>query len=50
MHLLASLSTFALAPADWAMPAAPIVGAEAMHRLMRRWLGDLGHDAYRESE
>ena len=38
---------FALAPADWAMPSEPIVGAEAMHRLMRRWLADLGHDAYR---
>jgi hypothetical protein len=39
---------FALAPAAWAMPGEPIVGAEAMHRLMRRWLGDLGHDAYAE--
>ena len=37
---------FALAPADWAMPTEPIVGAEAMHRLMRRWLADLGHEAY----
>ncbi|MDX6586860.1 MAG: hypothetical protein QOI31_1333 [Solirubrobacterales bacterium] len=38
---------FALAPADWAMPAEPIVGAEEMHQLMRRWLADLGHEAYR---
>jgi uncharacterized membrane protein YvlD (DUF360 family) len=37
---------FALAPAAWAMPGEPIVGAEAMHQLMRRWLADLGHDAY----
>ena len=39
---------FALAPADWAMPDEPIVGAEEMHKLMRRWLADLGHDSYRE--
>ena len=38
---------FALAPADWAMPAEPIVGAEEMHQLMRRWLADLGHEAFR---
>ncbi len=37
---------FALAPANWAMPDEPIVGAEEMHRLMRRWLSDLGHEAY----
>ena len=28
-------------------PDEPVVGAEAMHRHMRRWLADLGHDAYR---
>ncbi len=38
---------FALAPDGWAMPAEPIVGAEEMHRLMRRWLAELGHDAFR---
>ena len=38
---------FALAPAEWAMPAEPIVGAEEMHQLMRRWLADLGHEAYK---
>ena len=37
---------FTLAPADWEMPSEPIVGAEGMHRLMRRWLEALGHDAY----
>jgi hypothetical protein len=34
---------FALAPAHWEMPAEPIIGAEEMHQLMRRWLSDLGH-------
>jgi len=38
---------FAVVPDRFAMPDEPIVGAEAMHRLMRRWLVDLGHDAYR---
>ena len=39
---------FALAPSDWAMPEEPVVGAEAMHRYLRRWLADLGHDGYRD--
>ncbi len=33
---------FALVPAEWHVPDAPIVGAESMHRLMCRWLTDLG--------
>jgi hypothetical protein len=37
---------FALAPADWAKPSEPVVGAEIMHQLMRRWLADLGHEEY----
>jgi uncharacterized membrane protein YvlD (DUF360 family) len=37
---------FVLFPSDWAAPAGPVVGAESMHRLMRRWLVDLGHEAY----
>ena len=37
---------FVLAPSDWAFPDEPIVGAETMHRWMRRWLGDLGHEAF----
>ncbi len=37
---------FALAPAGWALPSEPIVGAEEMHRWMRRWLGDLGQPAF----
>jgi hypothetical protein len=38
---------FVLVPRDWALPKEPIIGAEAMHRQMRRWLADLGHEAYR---
>ncbi|MDQ2676951.1 MAG: phage holin family protein [Actinomycetota bacterium] len=37
---------FALAPATWEMPAEPVVGAEEMHRLMRRWLVALGQSSY----
>jgi uncharacterized membrane protein YvlD (DUF360 family) len=39
---------FVLVPRDWALPKDPIVGAEAMHLQMRRWLADLGHEAYRD--
>jgi hypothetical protein len=39
---------FVLAPSDWRWPQEPVVGAEAMHRYLRGWLADLGHDAYRE--
>ncbi|MDP9227989.1 MAG: phage holin family protein [Actinomycetota bacterium] len=41
---------FAVAPAGWSLPDEPIVGAPAMHRVMRRWLADLGHDAYSDSD
>jgi hypothetical protein len=37
---------FALFPADWHLPDGEIVGAPAMHRVMRRWLADLGQTAY----
>jgi hypothetical protein len=40
---------FVLAPAGWALPGEEVVGAEAMHRWMRRWLADLGHEAFRAS-
>jgi uncharacterized membrane protein YvlD (DUF360 family) len=40
---------FALAPSDWYFPDEPVVGAEEMHRVMRRWLADVGHDAYLET-
>jgi uncharacterized membrane protein YvlD (DUF360 family) len=39
---------FALFPSDWRHPEEPVVGAEALHRHMRGWLADLGHDAYRD--
>jgi uncharacterized membrane protein YvlD (DUF360 family) len=39
---------FVLVPRDWALPNEPIIGAEAMHLQMRRWLVDLGHEAYRD--
>jgi uncharacterized membrane protein YvlD (DUF360 family) len=38
---------FVLYPADWQAPTEPIVGAEQMHRHLRHWLAELGHDAYR---
>ena len=37
---------FTMAPAEWEMPTEPILGAEEMHRLMRRWLAALGHGVY----
>ena len=37
---------FFLAPSDWSLPRAPVVGAERMHARMRGWLADLGHGAY----
>jgi uncharacterized membrane protein YvlD (DUF360 family) len=37
---------FVLAPSHWTLPADEVVGAETMHRWMRRWLGDLGHPAF----
>ena len=40
---------FALVPAEWSMPDEPVVGAEAMHAHLRRWLAELGHDSYREA-
>jgi hypothetical protein len=39
---------FVLAPAGWALPEEEVVGAEHMHRWMRRWLADLGHEAFRD--
>jgi uncharacterized membrane protein YvlD (DUF360 family) len=34
---------FILFPADWAVPEREIVGAEEVHRWMRRWLAECGH-------
>ncbi len=39
---------FVLFPSDWGEPPEPVVGAEAMHRHMRGWLADLGHEGYAE--
>ena len=35
-----------LHPADLAWPEEEVVGAEAIHRILRGWLAALGHDAY----
>jgi uncharacterized membrane protein YvlD (DUF360 family) len=40
---------FALVPTEVSPPDEPVVGAEAMHRHLRRLLAELGHDAYRET-
>jgi uncharacterized membrane protein YvlD (DUF360 family) len=39
---------FVVVPAGWRLPKEPIVGPDHMHRYMRRWLADLGHDRYRD--
>ncbi len=36
---------FALVPRDFEVPDEPIVGAEAMHRLMKSWLVGVGQDS-----
>jgi len=41
---------FALVPADWHQPSAPVVGAEATQRLMCRSLTDLGQREGRTAE
>jgi uncharacterized membrane protein YvlD (DUF360 family) len=33
---------FVLVPHDWTLPDEPIIGAESMHKCMRRWIEDLG--------
>lgn len=33
---------FAVVPAEWSEPAEPIVGAKAMHDMLRRWLTETG--------
>ena len=37
---------FVLAPSHWALPDDEVIGAEEMHRWMRRWLGDLGQPGF----
>jgi hypothetical protein len=38
---------FVLFPAELRYPGGPVVGAEAMHHVLRGWLAALGQDAYR---
>jgi hypothetical protein len=35
-------------PSGWRLPEKAIVGPDHMHRQMRRWLADLGHERYRD--
>ena len=35
---------FALVPRNWEVPDEPLIGAEAMHRLMKSWLVGVGQD------
>ena len=35
-------------PERAAVPDDEVVGAGTLHRVLRRWLADLGHDAYRD--
>jgi uncharacterized membrane protein YvlD (DUF360 family) len=39
---------FVLFPADLPYPAEAVVGAERLHVVLRRWLAELGHEAYRD--
>jgi hypothetical protein len=39
---------FVLFPSDLHYPEQAVVGAEAVHRVLRRWLADLGQEAYRD--
>jgi uncharacterized membrane protein YvlD (DUF360 family) len=39
---------FVLFPAELPYPDQDVVGAETMHSVLRRWLVELGHDAYRD--
>jgi uncharacterized membrane protein YvlD (DUF360 family) len=40
---------FVLHPADLPWPSDEVVGAEAVHRIFRGWLADLGHSSYAQS-
>jgi hypothetical protein len=41
--------TFVLAPVEFDVPREPLVGAEEVHRVMRKWLRDLGHTGYEDT-
>ncbi len=38
---------FVLHPAELTLPTEELIGAEAVHRELRRWLVELGHEEYR---
>ena len=40
---------FVLVPSQFSLPDVMLLGPGAVHTWMRRWLADLGHDAYAES-
>ncbi|WP_445151534.1 phage holin family protein [Baekduia sp. Peel2402] len=40
---------FLMAPASLPLPEGDIVGAEAVHRLLRSWLAQLGHTAFADT-
>jgi uncharacterized membrane protein YvlD (DUF360 family) len=40
---------FVLAPSEWQIPADSVIGAESMHRHLRRSLAGLGHSAYADA-
>jgi hypothetical protein len=41
---------FVLHPAELPWPDAPVVGAEAVHRILRGWLAALGHESYSSTD
>jgi uncharacterized membrane protein YvlD (DUF360 family) len=41
---------FVLHPAELPWPDEPVVGAEAVHRILRGWLAALGHEGYSSSD
>jgi hypothetical protein len=41
---------FVLAPPELAWPDGEVIGAEAVHRVFRAWLVELGHESYSSSE
>jgi hypothetical protein len=41
---------FLLHPVELEPPPEPLIGAEAVHRQLRQWLVQLGHESYREAE
>jgi uncharacterized membrane protein YvlD (DUF360 family) len=40
---------FVLRPAELSWPDQPVVGAEAVHRVLRGWLEELGHEGYADN-